>query len=411
MSNHNCIYKANGELHVFGDNRFGQLGLGNCDENMSNVLMINNDIKTICCGLRHTLIYKYGLGELYIFGSNEYGQLGLGDFQNRNIPTLLMTDKNIKSVHCGERHTLIYKTTGELYVFGCNRHYELGLGDYINRCVPTLLMLDKSIKNISCGASHSLIHKRNGEIYVFGCNDEGQLGLGNTNDQCIPTLLMTDINIESIHCGVFHSFIYKRTCDGIAKLYGFGYNKYGQLGLGDRINRNIPTLILTDKNIKNIHCAGFHTVIYKNDGKIYVFGRGEDGELGLDDRKNRHLPTLFSDTNIVTEDIRQIICGYRHTLIYKNNGELYGFGRNTLRQLSLNGTLSYIRPKLLLTDENILMINEIIIPPIQWEVGIYPTLSYVKKQEILLFLFVCFRFRHRVKLPKDPKNCIISFLF
>jgi hypothetical protein len=91
---------------------------------------------------------------------------------------------------------------------------------------------------------------------------------------------------------------------------------------------------------------------------------------------------------------------------------LYGFGNNdNFRQLGLDNLRDSSKPTLLLTDENILMINNVIMLPIRWSVGIYPTLSPIKKQEILIFLFVCFRFRHCVKLPKDPKNCIISFLF
>jgi alpha-tubulin suppressor-like RCC1 family protein len=273
MSNHTCIYKANGELHVFGYNESGQLGLGDFqNRNVPTLLMTNKNIKKIYCSGYHTLIHIKSTGELYVFGNNRYGQLGLGDFQNRNVPTLLMTDKNIKSVHCGEDFTLIYKTTGELYGFGRNSSYELGLGDDIHRNIPTLLMIDRSIKNIRCGAAHTLIHKLDGKLYCYGHNGYGQLGLGDNINRFTPILLMTDKSIKSIHCGALHNFIYKLDDNGNGKLYGFGYNIRGQLGLGDHHDRNIPTLVMTDKNIKSIHCGDFHTIIHKNDEKLYVFG-------------------------------------------------------------------------------------------------------------------------------------------
>ena len=39
---------------------------------------------------------------------------------NINIPTLLMNDKSIKNIICGEFHTIIYKDNGDVLVFGCN---------------------------------------------------------------------------------------------------------------------------------------------------------------------------------------------------------------------------------------------------------------------------------------------------
>ena len=36
-----------------------------------------------------------------VFGNNDYGQLGLGDNSNRNAPTLMMIDKTIRKIVCG----------------------------------------------------------------------------------------------------------------------------------------------------------------------------------------------------------------------------------------------------------------------------------------------------------------------
>ena len=46
---------------------------------------------------------------------------------NINIPTLLMNDKNIRNIICGEYHTMIYKDNGDLLVFGRNYYGQLGL--------------------------------------------------------------------------------------------------------------------------------------------------------------------------------------------------------------------------------------------------------------------------------------------
>ena len=61
----------------------------------------------------------------------------------------------------------------------------------------------------------------------------------------------------------------------------------GQLGLGDNQNRNKPELLMTDPEIKQIICGDFHTMIYRNNGDVLVFGYNVCGQLGLGDNQSR----------------------------------------------------------------------------------------------------------------------------
>ena len=87
--------------------------------------------------------------------------------------------------------------------------------------------------------------KENGNVLVFGLNYSGQLGLGHNKNVNIPTLLMTDKTIKNIICNGQYTKIYKNSGDVLV----FGYNYHGQLGLGHDNNVNIPTLLMTDKTI------------------------------------------------------------------------------------------------------------------------------------------------------------------
>ena len=63
--------------------------------------MKNSSIRQIACGAYHTLILKHS-GELIAFGDNEYGQLGLGDnIEKINIPTCVIKDESIQQIACG----------------------------------------------------------------------------------------------------------------------------------------------------------------------------------------------------------------------------------------------------------------------------------------------------------------------
>ena len=100
----------------------------------------------------------------------------------------------------------------------------------------------------------NIIHlflKESGELFAFGRNNYGQLGLGDNENRNVPTLVMQDKEIQQIVCGCYHSFILKES----GELFAFGWNYYGQLGLGDNKDRNIPTLVMQDKKIRQIVCG------------------------------------------------------------------------------------------------------------------------------------------------------------
>ena len=54
----------------------------------------------------HTLILKKS-GEVLGCGRNEEGQLGTGDKRNRTKMELLMKDEQIKTICCGAKHTFL----------------------------------------------------------------------------------------------------------------------------------------------------------------------------------------------------------------------------------------------------------------------------------------------------------------
>ena len=58
-------------------------------------------------------------------------------------------------------------------------------------------------------------------------------------DRNIPTQI-PNIKAKVVSCGNYHTMI----IDLNNNVWAFGYNDYGQLGLGDNQNRNIPTQIL-----------------------------------------------------------------------------------------------------------------------------------------------------------------------
>ena len=326
------IIKNDNTLWGCGRNYYGRLGLGKdtADKTVFTQIITNTDgIKSVYCGYDHTLMLKND-GTLWSCGYNGEGELGLGDTTNRYVFTQIITNTdNIKSVYCGESHTIILKNDGTLWGCGNNNCGQLGLGNTSNR--KTFTKITDNVKSVDCGYEHTVIFKNDGTLWGCGNNSSSQLGLEkDTSNKTTFTKITINVdNIKSVYCGSYHSFILKN--DGT--LWGCGKNDSGQLGLGDINNRKTFTLIgINTNNIKSIYCGGSYTLILKNDGTLWGCGANSSGQLGLEDTKDR---TTFTQ---ITNDVKLVYCGYSHIIILKNDGTLWGSGLNQYGQLGLGNT-------------------------------------------------------------------------
>lgn len=310
----------NGELYGCGINYDGQLGLGDLNNRLTptKITINNRPIKPqyISCGLHTLLIVD---NEVYSFGENNYGQLGLGYMSHMvNIPTKIIIDgKSLKAknVSCGGHHTVLIDENNEVRSFGLGYTGRLGLGDENNRNNPTKIILGNSplkAKSVSCGEDHTIIIDENDEVYSFGYNGRGQLGLGHFNNMNTPTKIMIEnepFKAKHIYCGGHHTIM----IDKNDEVYSFGFNEFGQLGLGHFDNINIPTKILINGNpfrIKHGSCGGYHTVLVDKNNQVYSFGINRSGESGIGDKIFKvNTPTKLGIT------AKYVSCGYTHTML------------------------------------------------------------------------------------------------
>ncbi|KAG5064332.1 hypothetical protein JHK85_005515 [Glycine max] len=201
------------------------------------------------------------------------------------FPCLVTLNPGIRiaSVAAGGRHTLALSVsdTGLVWAWGYGGEGQLGLGSRIRmvstpHLVPCIdssyYVKDRSatlargnmgsegqtfripgsyIKRIACGGRHS------------AC------GQGITDDELSPTCVssLLGIHIEGIAAGLWHTVC--TSADG--DVYAFGGNQFGQLGtgadqaelgLGDVIDRNIPSEVTIEGCVpKNVACGWWHTLL------------------------------------------------------------------------------------------------------------------------------------------------------
>ena len=214
--------------------------------------------------------------------------------------------------------------------------------------------VNRAVK-VSSGNDHVVILTDQGDLLTFGCAEQGQLGRvpecfsSRGGRKGVQTLLdpqpirfrklkgIPKPKFLDVFCGTYHTFA--RAQDN--RLYAWGLNNYGQLGVDDTDSRYSPELLpadwIKDENspeltkCENLDIAGgqHHTVVCQS-GHVYTFGRKEYGRLGLGEnsdepRTPRSVPELSDVVRVATATV----CSFA---VIKS-GDVYSCGMGTNLQL------------------------------------------------------------------------------
>ena len=209
-------------------------------------------------------------GDLYSFGSNYNGQLGIGNNEHAKFdsPQKIDSLKDVEFIECGNAFSFCKTVQGDIYRWGCNEYCQLGTGDCIAMHQPTKYsecVFDAI--DIKCGIYHTLILTSNQEVYSCGdwFNGPPMTVVNMTFSEIKKIEELTEIT--RIECGRSHSMCINSNND----LYVFGYNVYGQLGLGDKGNRNKPIKHPSLSNIIDISKGGYSTFVKTSNNEIFCF--------------------------------------------------------------------------------------------------------------------------------------------
>jgi len=143
-----------------------------------------------------------------------------------------------------------------------------------------LFSLDQiRIKSIAsgCAALHILAIDVDGNAWVWGRNIEGQLGLGDRIQRNQPTKLSELQDVSWGACGRAHTVLIASN----GKAYSSGDNKFGQLGNNTNVAQ-IDTFgpVSISKSVKKAACGADFTLLLTREGTLYACGSGENGCLG-----------------------------------------------------------------------------------------------------------------------------------
>ena len=301
-----------------------------------------------------------GYGRLYLIDTNGNVWYYLGDYTQGNngfvkiydapsngndkaveVSSFVSVNSSGQFINDSYGITVVRTESGKLWMGGKNYNGLMGNNASfpINAFYSTLQLAytptsesDKIISVITGVGDVILIVKNDGSIWASGLNDNYSFGIYRDNN----TNYIVDLGIHAKL--VSSNSLSTAIVNNLDQLYTKGQNNFGQLGLGDKIDRSTYTLAYTPPagvKISYISMGGGYIpggaqygnlMVILSDGRILACGRNNLGQAGYN-------PVIAESTSLIEiytpdpndENTKAFTCcaGLLYSLFVLRNGKVY----------------------------------------------------------------------------------------
>lgn len=282
-------------------------------------------------------------------GYNGFGQLGDGTVNARKVFTKMTLPSTYRGIVAGGYHTLAFSTYSA-WTAGGNSDGQLGRslkGDLQDERYALVSGLPRGvISGAAAGGKHSLLIV-DGRILAFGANDQGQLGNSGTAGSTIPVEVLDSAllsplgGIREISANGAHSL----ARDAQGKVYGWGYNVYGQVGDGSFTRQTMAVQLPVFSNTTSavsLFAGSSFSLAVDTRSRLWAWGNNGNGQCGVDPL----LMYALAAPNLVAglDNLKAVVAGVSHVVALKNDGTLWTWGYNQFGQLGDGGTIQRYTP-------------------------------------------------------------------
>ena len=316
--------RQDGALFAWGYNTGGANGLDDTVSRSSPVQVGTSSWTMISVSGQNSAAIRSD-GALFVWGLSSDGALGLNDSISRSSPVQVGTSSwtavNV-FVNGTTVSTLAIRQDGTLWTWGNNTDGGLALNDTVHRSSPV---------QIGVATNWKTIGTRSAIGYVRATPTSSPIQIGTSS--------WTSVDARAGYFG--RPSLYAIRSDGA--LFSWGKNDYGQLGLGDNVHRSSPVQVGTSswvavKGTLN-GFRGYALAIRATDRKLFAWGANELGQLGIDNIFNRSSPV-----QVGTSSWASITAGEAMSAAIRIDGALFAWGDNSFGQLGLSDRLHRSSP-------------------------------------------------------------------
>ncbi len=354
-------------LQCWGSGSFGEFGNG---EQVDSLIPIDVMLEDSSGSALEPIYIENGhlnsfiideVGNAWSYGKDAYGNLGLGQIHVGDTvltphQMIGLPDKPVVKIASFYIHTCILNEEGSVWCVGYNYYGQLGLGYFSTSSPhavysPGLVSFSSAVVDVGVGVYHTCALDDQSQLWCFGWNNFGQLGVGNNNYESSPAHVSSLGNVvEKFSVGAFHSCALKLDKSFLC----WGRNDLGQVGDGSASNKYVPTevTLLPAPEVVQFATGWGHTCILDVDNNVFCWGDNGNGQLGVGGTSGgtSHRSTPTQVTFPAGSSPTDIVAGWYHTCAPTASGELYCWGRNDYGQLGTNTNTNEETPTLSLWE-------------------------------------------------------------
>lgn len=381
-------------LYGWGRNASGELGDGTNTVRRSPTAIGTNTWLIVSAGASHTAAIDTA-GRLFTWGANWFGQLGDGTYVSRNTPTPVGNSAwTWKAVSAGLTHTLAIRSDNKLFAWGANVFGQLGNNGFTGQEQTLENVGSVTLKlgaDLYLYANNTLITFFGGPMSYTAGNgvDYHAVAADRINNQNIliwrhytgalhfwfldddwsflssssfqhpnssgylqtetefnmdfdQSMLLTNV-LTPTQIGtadwkqISAGYLFSAAISANDKLFMWGDNRYGQLGLGDNTWRSSPVQVGTG-NWLDVSAGGRHTLAISNNPNIghtnwaWGWGANDSGELGLGVSENGSAYTTPQQLSYIQGNqllAHKVSAGLHYSLFLRTDRRLLSAGNNS----------------------------------------------------------------------------------
>ena len=272
-----------------------------------------------------------------IFVSTESTIHSFGHLLEENetsTPFIFPNSHKILFVDCGLNHLIFLSNDNTVFTLGDNTYGQLGIGEAKDKLPYSFEPQKIDLPPIKQVCS--------GYRFNICVSDDGNVyffgELKHTFDNS-PQQIESLKDIDFVACGCDYA-IYKSINNNI---FIHGSNGSGQLGNGNTFYQNIPNICYGwPNNIVDIKCGQRHTLVLTSNQEVYSCGNNVNGQLGFNTAQSAYV-TVLTKIHYLSEIIR-IECGNDRSVCIDVYDNLYVFGNNFYGQLGFGDTMMRSTP-------------------------------------------------------------------
>ncbi len=303
---------------------------------------VGSGVKALYAGKYHTLLLTES-GELWAWGDNRYGQLGVGDTRSRTAPVKVM--EGVTAAAAGGWTSYALTGSGELWAWGSGEQGQLGVD---TGGAPQLTPI-KAMTNVTCiaAALNRAYAVSGGKLWAWGnasCTypDGERLSV-------VPRSVAE--GVDRVAAGGSTTLLFRGDV-----LTGWGGALAGSISESKQLSEvpvasgvtgaaaNSKTVCylkggslygfsggksqLIRTNVTAVSAGESHCAMIDGAGGLWTWGTNASGELGTGDANSRTAPVK------VLSGVTCTAAGSGFTCAAKQNGGVWGWGDNTYGQIA-----------------------------------------------------------------------------